>query len=98
MAHPAYRALRQRVGMWYHLDALGPEETAAYVDFRLEVAGASDGPVFTKAALEAVHRHSGGVPRVINNLCTNALLLAFGREERPVSAATVNEAAREIVP
>lgn len=98
MAHPAYRALRQRVGMWYHLDALGLEETAAYVNYRLEVAGASDGPIFTKASLDAIHRHTGGVPRVINNLCTNALLLAFGREERPVSAATVNEAAREMVP
>jgi type II secretory pathway predicted ATPase ExeA len=45
-----------------------------------------------------VYQHSGGVPRVINNLCTNALLLGFGREERPVSSATVDEAAQEIVP
>ncbi len=98
LSHPAYRALRQRVGMWYHLSALGVEETAAYVDFRLEVAGAKEGSVFGPGALESVHRHSGGVPRVINNLCTNALLLGFGREERPVSAAIVDEAGGEIVP
>ena len=98
LAHPAYRALRQRVGMWYHLSALAPEETAAYVAFRLNVAGAKEGSVFGPGAVESVHRHSGGVPRVINNLCTNALLLGFGREERPVSAATVDEAAGEIVP
>jgi general secretion pathway protein A len=84
--------------MWYHLSALGPEDTAAYVDFRLEVAGAEEGPVFGPGASEVVYRHSGGVPRVINNLCTNALLLGFGKEERPVSAATVEEAAQEIVP
>lgn len=98
LSHPAYRALRQRVGMWYHLAALDSEETAAYVDFRLDVAGAKVGAVFGPGALDAVHRHSGGVPRVINNLCTNALLLGFGREERPVSAGTVDEAAKEIVP
>lgn len=97
MAHPAYAALRQRVGMWYHLSALGPEETADYVAFRLQVAGAGNGPVFAPAALDAIHRLSRGVPRVINNLCTNALLVGFGKEERRVSAATVEEAAREIV-
>jgi type II secretory pathway predicted ATPase ExeA len=95
LKHPAYAALRQRVGMWYHLDSLNPQETEAYVRFRLEVAGA-DGDVFAPGALAAIHQHSRGIPRLINNLCTNALLTAFGKEERPVSAATVREAAREM--
>jgi general secretion pathway protein A len=95
LKHPAYAALRQRVGMWYHLDGLAPEETQAYVNFRLEVAG-GDGAVFTPEALAAVHRHSRGIPRLINNLCTNALLSGFGKEERPVSSATVDDAAAEM--
>ena len=95
LKHPAYAALRQRVGMWYHLDGLDPEETEAYITFRLEVAG-GDGAVFTPEALEAVHRHSRGIPRLINNLCTNALLSGFGKEERPVSGATVDDAAAEM--
>ncbi len=96
LAHPAYRALRQRVGMWYHLGPLSAEETASYVRYRLQVAG-GDGAVFTKEALTAVHEATGGIPRLINNLCTNALLAGFGREERPVETATVREAAGEIV-
>lgn len=95
LKHPAYAALRQRVGMWYHLDALSARETQAYVAFRLDKAGA-DGGVFTSGALAAVHRHSRGIPRLINNLCTNALLTGFGKEERPVTEATVNEAAAEM--
>jgi len=96
LMHPAYRALRQRVGMWYHLGALSEPDTAAYVHFRLQVAGAK-APVFTDAAVRAVHAATGGVPRLINNLCTNALLSAFGREENPVGESTVREAAAEIV-
>jgi type II secretory pathway predicted ATPase ExeA len=45
-----------------------------------------------------VHRLTGGVPRLINNLCTNALLSGFGREEKPVSATTLREAAKEMAP
>jgi type II secretory pathway predicted ATPase ExeA len=98
LRHPSYRALRQRVGMWYHLDSLSEEETAQYVRHRLAVAGGGDGRIFTEEALAAVHRYSQGVPRLVNNLCTNALLLGLGREERPVGEAAVTEAAREMVP
>ena len=84
--------------MWYHLDSLSEEETAQYVRHRLAVAGGGDGRIFTEEALAAVHRYSQGVPRLVNNLCTNALLLGFGREERPVGEAAVTEAAREMVP
>jgi general secretion pathway protein A len=83
--------------MWYHLDGLSEEETADYVVHRLRVAG-GDGTVFTPGALSAVHRITGGIPRLVNNLCTNALLLAFEREERPVTEATVLEAAGEMGP
>jgi type II secretory pathway predicted ATPase ExeA len=97
LKHHAYAALRQRVGMWYHLAPLTAEETASYVEFRLGVAG-GDEAVFARPALEAVHRHSKGIPRLVNNLCTNALLVGFGKEERPVSARTVEEAAKEMMP
>ncbi len=97
LKHPAYAALRQRVGMWYHLSALDEDQTAAYILYRLEVAG-SDGDVFSPEAVEAVYRHTRGIPRLINNLCTNALLTGFGKEERPIRKATVVEAAAELEP
>lgn len=94
---PAYAAFCQRVGMWYHLNPLSAEETRIYVNHRLKVAGA-DGEIFTPEAIAAVYRYSKGVPRVINNICTNALLISFGREERPLKASTVAEAAAELGP
>lgn len=97
LKHPTYAALRQRVGMWYHLGNLGEEDTPAYVLHRFRVAGGKGAP-FTEEALGSVHRLTGGVPRLINNLCTNALLSGFGREEKPVSATTLREAAKEMAP
>lgn len=95
LKHPAYDALRQRVSMWYHLSPLSEEDTVSYVRYRLEVAGA-DGRVFTQGALAAVYRHSKGIPRLINSVCTNALLAGYGKEERPVTEATVRDAAAEM--
>jgi type II secretory pathway predicted ATPase ExeA len=97
LKHPAYAALRQRVGMWYHLAPLSPQETERYAVYRLEVAGGSS-DVFSPAAMRVIYRHTHGIPRLINNLCTNALLTAFGKEERPVTERTVEEAASELHP
>lgn len=96
LKHPAYAALRQRVGMWYHLGPLSRKETAAYIRYRLEVAGGTQ-PVFTEDAIEEIYAKTGGIPRLVNNLCTNALLTAFGKEERPVEAAAVLDAASEMM-
>lgn len=95
--HPAYAAFRQRIGMWYHLKALTAEETATYISHRLSVAGAR-GEIFTEGALKAIYSYSQGIPRLINNVCTNVLLTAFGRGERPIKASTVNETASELEP
>lgn len=96
LMHPSYRALRQRVGMWYELDRLSEEETLSYVQHRLGIAG-GDGDIFSQEAVKVVFEMTSGVPRLINNLCTNALLVGYGKEKRPVDAALIREAASEIV-
>ena len=68
--------LAQRFALRYHLKSLGIEETTAYVQHRLKLAGAKD-ELFPPAALAEVHRHTHGVPRVINTLCDNVLLELF---------------------
>lgn len=68
--------LAQRVAMRFKLEPFNAESTEAYVKHRLRLAGCPRSP-FTPDALEAVHRRSGGTPRVINTLCDNALFEAF---------------------
>jgi general secretion pathway protein A len=89
------RQLAQRITGRYHLAPLSRNETAAYVNHRLKVAGAS-GEIFTRAALREVHRLSGGIPRVINVICDRALLGAFTQEQHRIGPGMVREAASEV--
>lgn len=89
------RQLAQRITGRYHLDPLSKEETAAYINHRLKVAGAN-GEFLTSAALREVYRLSGGVPRIINVICDRALLGAFTQETHRISPALVRAAAGEV--
>jgi general secretion pathway protein A len=89
------RQLAQRITGRYHLEPLSREETHGYVRHRLRVAGAAE-EIFTPSALTEVHRLSAGIPRVINVTCDRALLGAYTRETRRVTAALVRRAAGEV--
>jgi general secretion pathway protein A len=89
------RQLAQRITGRYHLAPLSRAETAAYVNHRLKVAGATV-EIFTGAALREVHRLSGGVPRIINVICDRALLGAFTQEQHHIGAGMIREAASEV--
>jgi general secretion pathway protein A len=74
------RQFAQRVGIDYHLRVLAREETGAYVSHRLETAGGRP-DLFAPEALDVVHAHSGGVPRLINQLCDMALVYGFADQK-----------------
>jgi type II secretory pathway predicted ATPase ExeA len=89
-----YKALRQRIGLRYSLGPLSPEETIAYIEHRIAVAGGRRNPFDAEAMVE-IHAMSGGIPRLINTLATTALLDAFGEDAETVDAGHVSSAARE---
>ena len=88
-------AFTQRVGIAYHVGALGEEETGRYLAHRLRVAGRS-APLFDPGAVVAVHRLSGGVPRRVNQVAAGALLEGFAREAESISADIVEAAAADL--
>lgn len=90
----AYAPLRQRIGMRYSLGPLTLEETIAYIEHRLRVAGGSRNP-FSVKAMEEIYTLSGGIPRLINTLATTALLDAFGEDAGTIDPNRVAAAARE---
>jgi len=83
LMHRVYEPLRQRIGMQYNLQPLNLEETAAYLDHRVIVAGGEPG-LFLPGAVERIFRYSGGIPRKINHAASLALLEGFGRELRRI--------------
>jgi general secretion pathway protein A len=97
LARHDLRQLAQRVTARYHLTPLDRAETGEYVRHRLTVAGGEGKVSFTPAALDAVFRASGGVPRVINLVCDRALLAGFVEGRREIGEPMVRAAAAEVL-
>jgi type II secretory pathway predicted ATPase ExeA len=93
---PSLRQLKQRVSLRCQLLPLDDEQTRGYVLSRLERAGAKpEPPIFEADALTKVFEYSRGIPRIINNLCENAMVNAFAREQRNVTAEMITEVAAD---
>ena len=90
------RQLRQRITVRWSLEPFTFEETAAYLEHRLKVAGARETGVFKPGAVRAIYRASRGVPRLINAVADRALLAGYSMGEHNVGAARVRRAAREL--
>jgi len=84
----------QRISVDYHLTPLEANDTAEYIRHRIEVVG-GDRDLFEPAACEAVHRHSGGVPRLINLLCDTALVYGFAEQRERIDAGLVEDVVRD---
>jgi general secretion pathway protein A len=92
---PELVQLMQRIRLRFHLTALTPEETQAYILHRLEVAGAQGRLLFAEDVFPMIFRYTGGVPRLINTLCDTALMVAYANDlklvEQPQIKAAVDE-------
>lgn len=93
---PNLRQLKQRIVLRCSLDALGPDEAAAYVNSRLARAGMPNQQVFSPEVLEEVYRRSRGIPRLINLLCDNLLVTAFAMEQRTATIEMLDEVCHDL--
>jgi general secretion pathway protein A len=87
--------LRQRVAIRYELTSFTQTTTEDYVKYRLQVAGATR-DLFDKQALATVFEYSGGVPRLINTICDNALLEGFLRKKDQLESDLIREVAFDL--
>lgn len=88
---PSLRQLKQRVALRCHLGTLNAAETAAYIAGRVRIAGGEASTLFTREAIDEVHRFSRGIPRTISVICDNALVSGFATGTRPVGAEIIRE-------
>jgi general secretion pathway protein A len=93
---PELMQLAQRVRLKFHLTTLTQAEAVAYINHRLEVAGASGRQIFAEDTYPTIYKFTGGVPRLINTLCDTSLLSAFGRDHDVVTAEDVDASIREL--
>jgi len=89
------RQLKQRIAIRCRLERLTPDETNSYVKCRLNLAGAKSQPnaVFPAETINAVHRYSRGIPRLINSLCEQALIVACTLQLHVVPVGIIEEVA-----
>lgn len=91
------RQLKQRVGLRCSLLPLELKEVEGYIYRRLELAGAQGGEktIFSKEAIIEIYLFSKGIPRLINTLCENSLMLGFGMQLPQITPAVVREVASD---
>jgi general secretion pathway protein A len=95
LSQPGFRQLRQRINLRYHLAPLSEKETKEYIGKRLRIAGAK-GPIFSEKAIKQIYLKSGGIPRLINILCDNALLNGYALDQKVVDEKSVKEVAKDL--
>ena len=91
---PGLRQLKQRASLWCRLLPLRSEEVSPYIASRLRTVGYEGKELFAPEAIEKIAGYSEGIPRLINVLCDNALVLACAAAEAQVSGAMVEKVAR----
>ncbi len=96
LKHRSYRAFRQRISMHVQLRPLTREQSETYLRHRWEVAGGKKFP-FRKDAIDIMHKLSGGVPRVLNQLAHLSLMEAFGRDVHTITPEIIEETAQSLL-
>jgi general secretion pathway protein A len=93
---PELWQLKQRIAIRMSLSRMDRETVGHYLIFRWSKAGAI-GPIpFSGGAIDAIAAWSKGIPRMINAICDNALLIAFSDEMRTVEVRHIREACKEL--
>ena len=79
------RQLKERINLRYTLKKLNRDETKSYVNYRLYIAGRnSSGDLFNENAINNIYTLSKGIPRRINVICENALLVGYAKNLRKI--------------
>ena len=91
-AHPRLESFNQRIAGRYYLESYSSEETRNYIENRLSASGRTAGDIFPDNAIDTIHELAAGVPRLINQLCQHALVLATAGGVRQIDELGVREA------
>ncbi|MBA4396802.1 MAG: hypothetical protein C0394_05405, partial [Syntrophus sp. (in: bacteria)] len=89
---PALNSLNQRIKRRYNLSVFDFENTKNYIYFRLLKSGATGIPAFPTETIQKIFAYSGGVPRLINNICDTCLLIGASKQLASIPPAVVEEA------
>lgn len=92
---PKLKQFRQRIAVYYHLDALDRLEAEEYVNHRIKLVSSNGKGLFSSDALDSIYDYSRGIPRLINLICDSALLSGYICETKKITSKFITEAIKE---
>ena len=95
LAQPNLRQLKQRIAVRCRIEPLGRHELADYIAARLSVAGGR-GDLFAAATLDPIWEFARGIPRLINTVCDNALLVGYALGRQTIDAEVIGEVVSDL--
>ena len=90
----SHQPLSQRIITRYKMQPMTRDEVVAYIEHHMKLAGATY-PIFSESAVEAIATVSRGLPRLVNNLATTALVYGCQKGLKQVNEEAVRLAAVE---
>ena len=82
------KQLRQRIAVHCKIERMNKEETAKYIETRLNIAGGNNG-IFTPGAIKKIYDTTSGIPRMINRVCELALFGGFANNKSEIDEAFI---------
>ena len=97
LSNPVLRQLRQRIGINCRLLPLSRDEITEYIEYRLQAAQCPDLKLFTREAEDQVYHFSRGIPRLVNVVCDNALVIGYALGKKRIGEDIIREAAADLL-
>ena len=97
LSNPILRQLRQRIGINCRLLPLSRDEITEYIQYRLQAGGCADLKLFSREAEEQIYHFSRGIPRLVNVVCDNALVIGYALGKKRIGADVISEAAADLL-
>jgi len=91
------RQLKQRVALRCQMPILSTvDEVKRYIQTRISTGGSVENGIFTSGAVDLIYQCSRGIPRLVNNLCDNAMISAFSSDTRLIDREIIEEVAENL--
>jgi general secretion pathway protein A len=94
LSRPELKQFAQRISVDFHLRPLDLNDSHSYIRHRLIVAQ-GDPDIFLPDTIEFIHARTGGIPRLLNQLCDIALVYAFAEGRLSVDRELLVQVVRE---
>ncbi len=94
---PELKQLKQRIAVAFHIYPLDRDDTKAYINHRMKIAGSINSSIFTQCACDEIYSYSSGIPRIINIIGDAALLAGYVEERKIIDGDVIKEVINDLI-